>query len=474
MKKLSSLLAVALCLCLLLPVLVGCQKNVLTVSFDSNGGSAVASQSVKRGKYAAAPEEPAKFGYVFDGWQTADGTDWAFDKQAVKENVTLIAKWRESGVSLSVRNVSDPFEDVIKPYEEQILAFFNYEFITTHFSTFVNTTDPEAIEVYKRLDGLQIKEDMKEFKTQIAEVLGTPSAIDGRRNENVSSRFRYDYKEARKKISADLASDDPAVVAAAQARQDEMLEQIRQLNPEQELPLPNESAVVKLLFDVYKDLGNIHAALEPMIQPYNPNLSIIPLQIDAGEVSAEETVREGASHAAFEYEGSLLPSVPYNPGESSAANAQTADDPKNWYTVVNRDASEDPGENEYVPLSSFSGYVIRKSFTLSTPETTTAYCLAVYARITGKGGVNVNRAKVLVTPEADEFLQFTLSNSSGELVCQNFINTSSRSYLRLPAGETLTVNLYVYVDGTDSEDYEKNLDLLEHVSVEIFFVAAGF
>lgn len=473
MKKLSSLLAVALCLCLLFPVLVGCQKNVMTVSFDSNGGSAVASQSVKRGKYAVAPEEPAKFGYVFDGWETADGTEWAFDKQAVKENVTLIAKWRESGVSLSVRNVSDPFEDVIKPHEEQILAFFNYEFITTHFSTFVNTLDPEANEVYKHLDGLQIKEDLKEFKTQLDEVLGTPSAVE--KNRNVSSRFRFDYKEAKDRIRTDLASGDPAVVAAAQARQDEMLEQIRQLNPEQELPLPSEAAVAKLLFDVYKDLSNIHAALEPMIRPYNPNLSIIPLQIDAGEVSAEETVREGASHVAFEYEGSLIPSVTYNPGESSAPNAQTADDPKNWYTVVNRDASEDPGENEYVPLSSFSGYVIRKSFTLSPPETTTAYILAVYARITGKGGVNVNRAKVLVTPEADEFLQFTLSNNSSERrVCINFKNESSGTYLRLPADETLTVNLYVYVDGTDSEDYEKDLELLEHVSVEVFFVGAGF
>ncbi|MBP5610916.1 MAG: hypothetical protein J6X72_06235 [Clostridia bacterium] len=87
----------------------------------------------------------------------------------------------------------------------------------------------------------------------------------------------------------------------------------------------------------------------------------------------------------------------------------------------------------------------------------------------------MNRAKVLVTPEADEFLQFTLSNNSSERrVCVNFMNESSGTYLRLPAGETLTVNLYVYVDGTDSENNEKDLELLEHVSVEVFFVAAGF
>ena len=473
MKKLSSLLAVALCLCLLLPVLVGCQKNVLTVSFDSNGGSAVASQSVKRGKYAAAPEKPVKSGYIFDGWQTADGTDWAFDRQAVTENVTLIAKWRESGVSLSVRNVNDVFEDVLKPYEEKILAFLNYEFITTQFSTFVNTDDPEAVEVYKRLDGLQIKEDPKEFKTQLDEVLGTPSALDVNRNNNVNSRFRYDYKIAKNKIQADLASSDPAVVAAAEELRDEMLRQIRVLKPAQELPLPGDAVVAKLLNDVYKDFGNVSAVLEERAQ------YTIPLRIDAGEVSAEETVREGASHVAFEYERSLLPSVPYNPGESSQANAQTADDPKNWYAVVSGNANEGSGENEYVPLSSFSGYVIRKSFTLSVPGTTGANYLGVVTQITGKGGVNVNRAKVLLTVESDDLLAYTFSNSHKEEergICTPFVKTSSNghSYLGLPAGETLTVNLYVYVDGTDSENYENDLELLEHVSVEVFFVAAGY
>ena len=499
MKKFSSLLAAALCLCLLFPVLIGCNPtavdggdgnkqggettqtgtsddNTLTVMFNSNGGNAIAPQTVERGQFAETPTVPVRFGYIFDGWQTADGTEWAFDKQAVTENVTLIAKWRESGVSLSVRNVNDVIEEILNPYEEQILAFFNYEFITTHFSTFVNTTDPEANEVYKRLDDLQIKEDPQEFKADIDEILGTPSALDKNRNDNVCSRFRYDYKNARNKIRADLNSSDPAVVAAAEELEREMLEQIRLLNPTLELPLPSESVVAKLLNDVYKGFGTILAIFEPMIQ-YN-----VSLQIDLGEATAEETLRDGMAHTSFEYEGRLLPSVPYNPGEPSAISVQTAAAPENWYTVVNRDASEDPGETEYVPLSSFSGYVIRKTLTFSVPGTTDAGCVAAFASIKGKG------AAILILTDAGLFFNKIKTarpfiNQSSELGLSSgwkayggwFQNEGlSRGYLRLPAGELMTVDLYVYVDGSDPEYFDRERDAQEHVSVEIFFAAADY
>ena len=479
MKKFSSLMAAALCLCLLFPVLIGCNPtavdggdgnkqsgettqtgtsddNTLTVMFNSNGGNVIAPQTVERGQYAEAPAIPVRFGYIFDGWQTADGTEWAFDKQAVTENVTLIAKWRESGVSLSIRNLNDLFEEILKPYEEQILAFMNYEFITTHFSTFVNTTDPDAIEVYKRLDNLKIKENPQEFKSDIDAILGTPSANDNKRNDNVSSRFRYDYKVARTKIRTDKNSSDPAVVAAAEELEREMLEQIRRLrNPTLELPLPSESTVSKWLNDVYKDFGNILATFEPMIQ-YN-----ISLQIDVGEATAEETLRDGMAHTSFEYEGRLLPSVPYNPGEPSATSVQTAATPENWYTVVNENESEGSGETEYVALTSFSGYVIRKTLTFSVPGTTDAGYVAAFASIKGKG------AAILILTDAGLFIRKVYGGW--------FRNEgSSRGYLRLPAGESMTVDLYVYVDGSNPEYFDRERDALEHVSVEIFFAAADY
>ena len=70
-----------------------------TVTFNTNGGSEVASQSVESGKTATAPTSPTKDGYVFKGWYTSSdsGTtlsDTAFDfATAITQDITLYAKW---------------------------------------------------------------------------------------------------------------------------------------------------------------------------------------------------------------------------------------------------------------------------------------------------------------------------------------------------------------------------------------------
>ena len=70
-----------------------------TVTFNTNGGSEVAFQSVASGKTATAPSSPTKDGYVFKGWYTSsdNGTtlsDTAFDfATAITQNTTLYAKW---------------------------------------------------------------------------------------------------------------------------------------------------------------------------------------------------------------------------------------------------------------------------------------------------------------------------------------------------------------------------------------------
>jgi|GEM_PF-6237155 len=65
-----------------------------TVTFNSNGGSAVASKSVASGSKVAKPADPAKEGFTFDAWYTdaALTTAYNFDK-AVTADFTLYAKW---------------------------------------------------------------------------------------------------------------------------------------------------------------------------------------------------------------------------------------------------------------------------------------------------------------------------------------------------------------------------------------------
>ena len=62
-----------------------------TVTFDTDGGSEVASQTVPYGGQAAVPVAPAKPGYTFAGWYL-DGKAYDFDAP-VTENLTLTANW---------------------------------------------------------------------------------------------------------------------------------------------------------------------------------------------------------------------------------------------------------------------------------------------------------------------------------------------------------------------------------------------
>ena len=65
-----------------------------TVSFDTKGGSSVASQTVEEGKKASKPSDPTRTGYTFGGW-TLNGSNYDFNS-AVKGNITLVAKWTEN------------------------------------------------------------------------------------------------------------------------------------------------------------------------------------------------------------------------------------------------------------------------------------------------------------------------------------------------------------------------------------------
>lgn len=77
-----------------------------TVSFDSKGGSEVASQSVFEGAQASVPSAPTKAGYEFVKWQLS-GVDYSFSS-AVTGNITLDAVWDAktlTGISLDQTNI---------------------------------------------------------------------------------------------------------------------------------------------------------------------------------------------------------------------------------------------------------------------------------------------------------------------------------------------------------------------------------
>ena len=68
--------------------------NSYNVTFNSMGGSLVASQNVDHNTAAVKPADPTKTGYSFDGWFTDKDCTVAYDFNApVTDNITLYAKW---------------------------------------------------------------------------------------------------------------------------------------------------------------------------------------------------------------------------------------------------------------------------------------------------------------------------------------------------------------------------------------------
>lgn len=76
------------------------EVKTYTVTFDTDGGSKVASKKIVDGKTVTKPSNPTKDGYKFLGWYL-DSKEYDFDSKVTK-NITLKAKW-ERIVELSYK-----------------------------------------------------------------------------------------------------------------------------------------------------------------------------------------------------------------------------------------------------------------------------------------------------------------------------------------------------------------------------------
>lgn len=101
MKKSFAVITSAVCAALIITSLTACVTteatvNTYTVSFDTDGGSTIASQTVEEGGYATRPEEdPVKDGYLFGNWyadQTLE-TAFEFETTAITADTTIYASW---------------------------------------------------------------------------------------------------------------------------------------------------------------------------------------------------------------------------------------------------------------------------------------------------------------------------------------------------------------------------------------------
>ena len=83
---------------------------VLSVRFETNGGSMMFPQAVKCGESAKKPKDPAKEGFEFSGWYSDATLTVPYDfASPVFENTTLYAKWKTVRVPDDSEDESEPF-----------------------------------------------------------------------------------------------------------------------------------------------------------------------------------------------------------------------------------------------------------------------------------------------------------------------------------------------------------------------------
>ena len=128
---------------------VSATKQKYTVSFNTQGGSVVESQTVEYGAKASAPETPKYDGHKFVCWSTANDAATPVDfEKAITGNVEYFAIWNE------VINVKTLLATLINGYKlnpyEYIPESMRHDFsanlvdkngIPTSYSSFVNVSD---------------------------------------------------------------------------------------------------------------------------------------------------------------------------------------------------------------------------------------------------------------------------------------------------------------------------------------------
>ncbi len=106
-----------------------------TVSFNSNGGTAIASQSVSSNGTATSPADPTKIDYTFAGWYSDAGltTPYTFN-QAITADITLYAKWTANSETVGL----DGSEPNLAVNSDRI----GYPSISASFTCCVNQDNP--------------------------------------------------------------------------------------------------------------------------------------------------------------------------------------------------------------------------------------------------------------------------------------------------------------------------------------------
>ena len=84
------------------------------VSFDTDGGTYIAPQTVEHGEKVAKPQDPEKEGYSFNGWYYQE-EEWSFAGYVVTEDMTLKADFSICEYRVSIDDFDDHYGSIYIP-----------------------------------------------------------------------------------------------------------------------------------------------------------------------------------------------------------------------------------------------------------------------------------------------------------------------------------------------------------------------
>jgi len=82
-----------------------------TVVFNTEGGNAIATQTIESGKVATKPQDPIREGFIFKGWYY-NNKEYDFSSK-VTSNIVLTAKWEEEEITYKIDETDSYYGQVI-------------------------------------------------------------------------------------------------------------------------------------------------------------------------------------------------------------------------------------------------------------------------------------------------------------------------------------------------------------------------
>lgn len=196
----------------------GANKGTYTITFNSQGGSAVEPIIAKAGSEITAPVEPTKNGFEFLGWFESNdgGTTLAANEFVITimpaKNLTLYAKWNEFSEVGRKYSVKDSATDINFVWEDPTKIPENADEFKASYST-INLTFKEnhGLEIYL---GPGLKKDITHFYSinseNYIEFFNSVEDAQNGTNKVTEDYFAFEYKFSsdRKSLIVTIAFDE--------------------------------------------------------------------------------------------------------------------------------------------------------------------------------------------------------------------------------------------------------------------------